>query len=59
MRVDRYPAAFSPVLKNVRRAFFSDPTDCPWLSKDEIELASDQSKHMSLKGTIFSFVTIV
>ena len=32
----RYPGALSPVLENFRRAFSPDPTDCPWVSEDEI-----------------------
>ena len=34
----RYPGALAPVLENFRRAFFLDPTDCPWVSKDELRL---------------------
>ena len=30
-----YPGALSPVLENFRRALSPDPTDCPWVSKDD------------------------
>ena len=32
----RYPGAFPPVLENFRRAFSPGPTDCPWVSEDEL-----------------------
>ena len=32
--VGRYPEALLPVLENFLRAFFPDPTDCPWVSED-------------------------
>ena len=30
----------SPVLENFRRAFYLDPTDCPWVSEDDCVLAN-------------------
>ena len=32
----RYPGAPPPLLKNFRCAFSPDPTDCPWVSEDEL-----------------------
>ena len=36
----RYPRALPPVLENFRRAFSPGPTDCPWVSEDDISLAN-------------------
>ena len=33
----RYPGALSPLLENFLPAFSPDPTDCPWVSEDEIQ----------------------
>ena len=32
--VSRYPGALLPALENFVRAFFPDPTDCPWIFED-------------------------
>ena len=32
----RYKGALPPLLENFRRAFSPDPTDCPWVSEDDI-----------------------
>ena len=32
----RYPGALSPVLENSRRTFSAGPTDCLWVSEDEL-----------------------
>ena len=33
----RYPGALLPVLETFRRAFSAAPTDCPWVSEDELK----------------------
>ena len=33
----RYPWALPPVLENFRGAFSPGPTDCPWVSEDELK----------------------
>ena len=39
----RYPGVLPPVLENFRRAFSPGPTDCPWVSEDEVSCESLES----------------
>ena len=40
----RYPGALPPVLENFCRTFSPDPTDCPWVSEDELDKAKQREQ---------------
>ena len=49
----RYPGALLPVAETFRRAFSRGPTDCPWVSEDELKIRrsdSAVSPYCSLQG---------
>ena len=57
--LSRYPGALPPVLENVRRAFSPGPTDCPWVSEDEVQQNTEGKSATAKEIAEFSVAFVV